>query len=327
MPTRRSPRRGSMQFWPRKRARRQYPRVRSWAQGDGFLGFAGYKAGMTHLMVKDNNPNSMTKGEDIFMPVTVIECPAIKIAGVRFYKKSQKGLVAASQILFKVDKVLGKKLKLPKKTKHKLEDVNAEDYDDLRVVVYTQPGLTNIGKKKPDIFEVAVGGADVKEKLEFLKQFVDKVITINDVFKPGEQVDIHGVSKGKGFQGTTKRYGTFIRGRKTEKAKRGIGTLGAWQPSRVQYTVPQPGKMGYHTRTEFNKWIVKVGEKPEEINPKGGFLQYGQIKNNYVLIKGGIIGPRKRLIRFNHATRPNKLIQAQAPEISYTSLESKQKHR
>lgn len=326
MPTRRSPRRGSMQFWPRKRAKRGYARVRYWPEGKGFLGFAGYKAGMTHLMINDNSPNSMTKGQDIFCPVTVIECPPMKICGLRFYKKSYKGLRAVSDVLFKVDKELGKKLKLPKKTKHKLEDINIEEYDDLHAIVYTQPKLTGIGKKKPEIFEIGIGGS-VKEKLDFVKEFIDKEIKITDVFQAGEQVDIHGVSKGKGFQGTTKRYGTFIRGRKTEKAKRGIGTLGGWKPARVQYTVPQPGKMGYHNRTEYNKWILKVGDKPEEINPKGGFLKFGMVKNPYILVKGGIIGPRKRLVRFNKPIRPNKKIVAQPPEISYVSLESKQRHR
>nr|AJS13038.1 50S ribosomal protein L3P, large subunit ribosomal protein L3 [uncultured archaeon] len=329
MATTRKPRRGSMQFWPRKRAKRVYARVRFWVKGKGFLGFAGYKVGMTHLIVKDNMPNSMTKGEDIFMPVTVIECPAIKIFSLRFYKKTQKGLNAASEILLKVDKELGRKLKLPKKSKQDLQAIEKrlEEFDDLKAVVYTQPKLTGIGKKKPDVFEVAIGGDSVKEKYDFVKQFIGKEITIKDVFKTGEQIDIHGVGKGKGFQGTTKRFGTFIRGRKTEKAKRGIATLGPWHPAHVLFTVPQPGKMGFHMRTEHNKWIVMIGEKVGDINQNGGFVNYGVIKNPYVLVKGSIIGPKKRVIRFNKATRPSKKIFDQPPEISYVSLESKQRHR
>ena len=51
-----APRHGSMQFWPRKRARRMYPRVRSWADCKDAkpLGFAGYKVGMTHVIYVDN---------------------------------------------------------------------------------------------------------------------------------------------------------------------------------------------------------------------------------------------------------------------------------
>ena len=77
MPNKRSPRKGSMQFWPRKKAKRAYARVNSFAQEKEpkLLGFAGYKAGMSHLLVEDNRKTSTTKGEDIFCPVTIIECP------------------------------------------------------------------------------------------------------------------------------------------------------------------------------------------------------------------------------------------------------------
>jgi len=330
MATTRSPRKGSLQYWPRKRAKRIYARVRSWASGQGFLGFAGYKAGMTHLIVKDNRPNSMTKGEDIFMPVTIIECPAIKIVSLRFYKKTQNVVNAVSEVFFKADKELGRKLKFPKKiSQERLNEIEKRlgEFDDLKAVVYTQPKLTGIGKKKPEVFEVAIGGNSVNEKYNFVKQFIGKEITVKDVFKQGQQVDFHCVTKGKGFQGTTKRYGTSIRGRKTEKAKRGIGTLGPWHPAHVLFTVAQPGKMGFHMRTEYNKWIIKIGEKPEEINQEGGFVNFGLIKNPYVLVKGSISGPRKRLVRFTKAIRQNKKLVEQPPEISYVSLESKQRHR
>ncbi len=94
MPTRKSPRKGSLQYWPRKRSKKALARVRSWPESKEakLLGFAGYKAGMTHLLVTDNRPNSITKGAEIFMPVTVIECPAIKVLGINFYKKTPYGL-------------------------------------------------------------------------------------------------------------------------------------------------------------------------------------------------------------------------------------------
>ena len=59
MPQTRQPRRGSMQFWPRKRARRSYARVKAWANSDKpkLLGFAGYKVGMTHIIATDSLDN------------------------------------------------------------------------------------------------------------------------------------------------------------------------------------------------------------------------------------------------------------------------------
>ena len=81
MPTTRFPRSGSMQFWPRKRARRIYARIRSWVKSDDNkpLGFAGYKVGMTHCLFLDNKKTSMTKNQEVPVPVTVIECPPLKI--------------------------------------------------------------------------------------------------------------------------------------------------------------------------------------------------------------------------------------------------------
>ena len=90
------------------------------------------------------------------------------------------------------------------------------------------------------------------------------------------------------------------------------------------YRVAHAGQMGYHNRTEFNKWIIKISDKAEEVNPKGGFLHYGNVKNEYMLVKGSIQGPAKRLIRLNLPKRPNALVPKDAPSVVYTSLESKQ---
>ncbi|MCX6707831.1 MAG: 50S ribosomal protein L3 [Candidatus Woesearchaeota archaeon] len=112
MPRTRHSRSGSMQFWPRKRARRQYPRVRCWANKKEavILGFAGYKVGMTHIMHLDNRKNSKTKGQEISSPVTIVECPPIKIISVRFYKDSgYYGLKVVKDILLSSDKELDRR--------------------------------------------------------------------------------------------------------------------------------------------------------------------------------------------------------------------------
>ena len=81
--------------------------------------------------------------------------------------------------------------------------------------------------------------------------------------------------------------------------------------------------MGYQQRTEFNKRVIKIGENPDGINPAGGFLHYGLVRNNYVLIKGSIPGPAKRLIRIRPATRMGEQT-IQTPVVEYVSLQSKQ---
>lgn len=310
-----APRRGSWQFWPRKRARKSTPRIRSWGESTEakIMGFAGYKAGMTHIEIKDN-PKSPNKDNFKMTPVTVIECPPLKVIGLRFYTKHNTSLVPFSHLLSSnVDKELVRKAKLGKSQEPK-------DFDEVRLMVHTQPKLTGFGKKKPELFEIGLGGAK-KDALELGKKYLGKDITIKDVFKEGQFLDIHGITKGKGFQGTVKRFGVIIRQHKSEKTKRGIGNLGSWTPKRVQYTVPQPGKMGYHLRTEYNKWNLKIGESPEEINPKGGFLHYGLVKNNYILLKGSIPGPAKRIVVMTTARRAHK---SYPLELRYVSKESKQ---
>ncbi|MBS3132282.1 50S ribosomal protein L3 [Candidatus Woesearchaeota archaeon] len=318
MPTTRKPRSGSMQFWPRKRAKRQYARVRSWASSKDAkaLGFAGYKVGMTHAIIADNRKNSKTKGQGISCPLTIIECPPLKVISARFYKNSDYGLKVASEVFSQSsDKELERKITLPKSIEKKFEDM--ADFDDVTIMVYTQPKLTGIGKKKPEIFEIAIGGKK-EDKAAFAKEKLGKEISLKDVFNAGQQVDIHAVTKGKGFQGPVKRFGVSIRSHKSEKTKRGPGTLGGWKAqAHFMYRVAHAGQMGYHLRTEYNKWIVRIGEKPEEINANGGFHEYGVVKNAYLLVKGSVAGAKKRLVRINTSTRPNRGIPAEAPSVQY----------
>ncbi len=321
MPQIRRPRRGSLQIWPRVRAKRIYPKIRSHLKlyPNSISSFIGYKAGMTHITFQDNFPASPTKGETVTWPITILECPPLKTYSLRFYKKTPDGLALISEIFNKkITKDLLRKIKPSKK-----ENSIPETYDEIRLLAYSQPSLTGIGKKKPEMFETLIPGEDNEEKINFAKSLFDKDIKISDFFKEGDILDVHAVTKGKGFQGTVKRYGVKILQHKSEKKKRGIGTLGSWHPAKVQFSVAQPGKMGYHTRTEYNKTLLKISDKPNEINPKGGFVNYGLIKSLYILIKGSIPGPQKRPIIISKAIRPTKK-QAKLPEIQYISLTSKQ---
>jgi large subunit ribosomal protein L3 len=301
------PRHGSMQYWPRVKAKRQYARIRSWtnASKDVLLGFMGYKAGMTHIIGIDTRKNSITKGEEIFFPVTVVECPPLKIAGIRLYKQAYGGKQAAKDIIFKVDKDLTRKIVNQKVHKEyaELDKLDANDYNDVRVLVYTQPKFAGIGKKRPELFEAALQGT-VSDKIKFVKDHHDKELLFNSFFKDGEFLDVHAVTKGKGLQGPVKRFGIAFKNHKTEKGVRRVGTLGGWSgQGHVLYRVAHPGQMGYHLRTEYNKQLLKIGTKPEEVNPKGGWPHYGLIKSTYVLVKGSIAGPQKRAILFTKPIR------------------------
>ena len=310
-----APRRGSMQFWPRKRSKHSLARVRSWANSKQAkpLGFIGYKAGMTHVLAIDNLPKALTKDEDINFASTIIDCPPMVVYGVSFYKNSKKIAQIFSQ---KTKKDLKRKIPVPKKETKKIEDI--KEFDDLRILVHSQPRLTPTGSKKPKVLEIALGGSK-DEKLAYAKEKLGQEIKVDEVFESGNSVDPHGITIGKGFQGTVKRYGVMVRSHKAEKTKRGIGNLGAWTPKRVDYRVPQPGKMGYHLRTDYNKQILKISTNPDEINPKSGLPKYGLVKNSYLLLKGSVPGPRKRALVLLHSIRPNKRMMKDAPDIKHIS--------
>ena len=143
-----------------------------------------------------------------------------------------------------------------------------------------------------------------------------------DVFEEGDFVDTHAVTKGKGFQGPMKRFGISKRSHKSEKSIRNPGSLGPWISYHYMgYRVPKAGQTGFHLRTELSKFILLISKEPEEVNPKGGFVNYGLVKSEFVLIKGSIPGPKKRLIRLTPSWRKTK---EEAPQVSRISKKSKQ---
>ncbi len=316
------PHRGSLAYWPRVRAKRQFPRVHWKAiKNEGFAGFPVYKVGMTHVIVIDNIKNSPTKGKKVLTPVTIVEAPPFKVIGVRFYKKTPYGKITVGDIIIrKVDKYFKRKLPAPKKEPKNFDDF--KDYDDLTLIVQTQPHLIKL-KKTPEIFEIGLGGS-IDEKVSFAESHLNKEVKVNEVLKEGEQVDVIGVTTGKGTQGSVKRFGVTIRQHKSEKTKRGAGTLAPEQPKKVAWQVPQFGQMGYHSRVEFNKWILRIDSNPNEINVKGGYKGYGFVSGDYLIIKGSIIGPSKRMVILRKAIRPNPRLPAVPPQIKYVSLTSKQ---
>jgi large subunit ribosomal protein L3 len=282
---------------------------------------------MTHAFVVDKRAKSTTSGMELQTPVTVIEVPPMKIAAVRFYENTIVGLKTAGEVWAQdVDALLSKRLNVPKNhTEASFERYEKLDVEDVRVIAYTQPKLVSgVPKKVPEIMELRIGGGTIPERIAYAKGILGKEVTINDFAAEGAFVDVIAVTKGKGFQGVTKRWGVKLLSHRNSKHRRGIGNLGPKRPGYVRSTVPQAGQLGYHQRTEFNKKVVKVGTEGAEINPKGGFLNYGEVRNTYVLVHGSVPGPTKRLVRFRDAARVPKKADTAVPEVTYVSTESKQ---
>ncbi len=304
MPTNRRPRRGSLQFAPRKRAAKLLPSV-NWkpvsSKEKGLLGFIVYKAGMTTAYVKDTTPKVMSSGKQIAIPVTILEAPNMKIFSIRFY---YNGLVT-KEVIVSNDKELKKKLKVPKTLKN-IETESPERYDDIRAIVYTLAKTTSI-KKSPDFAELAVQGDSPEEKLQLLKSLIGKEISPFDTIK-FNLADVRGVTKGKGIQGPIKRFGAKLRFHKTEKGQRKVGSIGPWHPAHVSFRTPMAGQMGTFTRIIHNVRILSMGRISEKnINPSAGFSNYGKLKTSYIILSGSVPGPAKRQTLLTPAFRPSKL--------------------
>jgi len=334
MPKHNKPNRGSMAFSPRKRARSETPHISSWAAVEGddpkILGFAGYKVGMSHIMAVDYRKKSTTAGQEIRMPVTIVEIPPMKVIGARGYIQDTYGLRTLTEAWEKkIDKDLERTLPIPKghNAKEAWKKMSDNDLEEIRLLVHTQPRMvTGIPKKRPEIMEMAVGGGSLDAQIEYAKEMMGKEFTMSDFTQDGEMLDAIAVTTGYGFQGHVKRWGVKLLTHKNSKHRRMIGNLGPFSPGYVVSTVPQAGQTGYHQRTEYNKRLLKIGDNPDEINPKGGFLNYGLIRGNYALLHGSLPGPSKRLIRFRKAVRfhGKKTEAIVAPEITMISQESQQ---
>jgi large subunit ribosomal protein L3 len=327
-----APKRGSISYLPKGRAAHAYGRIRYWPNvktGPALLGFMGYKAGMTHIYMVEDKQGSPDFGKEVAKPATVIDTPPTTICAVRAYTRTPYGLKTLTETWMKNPPKDINRLTTPPNNPdpenglRKIEQ-NLEKITEFRVLAATQPRLTGVPKKKPELLEIKVDGATIKDQLEYVKKLLGKTVSLTEVFKEGQYLDVIAVSKGKGIQGVIKRWGVKIRDRKSRKMKRGVATLGAWSPSRVLYTVPRAGQMGYHQRVEHNKRVLKIGTNGADITPKGGFLRYGPVKGTYVLLNGSVPGATKRLIRLRAPARPPRRIPEAPPKIVEISLESPQ---
>ena len=330
-----APRHGSLAYLPRKRAGHLLARIRFWPRIESetprLLGFTGFKAGMTHVFAIEDRKRSPDFGKEVIRPSTVVETPPILICGMKVYAKDVYGLKALTEAWMKEPPAdLERVFTLPEnfKTEEALKKIEESlpRIAKIRVVAVTQPKQASLPKKKPDIAEIEVGGGTVQQQFEYAKSLLGKTVTPEEIFKEGQYIDIASVSTGKGFQGPVKRWGVTILQAKGRKTKRGVATLGPWNPHHVMYSVARAGQMGYHQRTEYNKRILKIGKDGKEITPKGGFLRYGIIRGPYMLLEGSIAGTEKRPVRLRYPARPPRTVAEEPPQITHVSLESPQGH-
>jgi len=328
MPRVRSPKRGSRSFSPRKRARSIKGRITYWPEVNGsptLLAFAGYKAGMTHVFLIEDRQNSPDFGNEMKNAATVIDTPPMRIVGVRAYEKTYEGLKALTETWMSdlpVDILRTVKTRTGGNPENGFKNMAAKKdrIAQLRVIAGTQPRLTSVTVPLALEFSVYIGhlrrfGGIFRSSNSFPK--LDKPI-----FDSGESLDVIGITTGRGFQGPVKRWGVRILQRKARKTKRGVASIGPWKPRRVMPGVPRAGQMGFHQRTEYNKRVILMGSDSERVTPKEGFNRYGEVRGDYLLVKGSVMGPSKRLIKLRKAIRRPKY-PSEPPQVTYINTEFK----
>jgi large subunit ribosomal protein L3 len=289
------------------------------------VGFAGYKAGMTHLFYVEDSRRVPEYGKEVKAPATVIDTPPMLVVAVRVYEKTHDGLQAVSEAwMANQPRDLHRRISFATDPRpdERLAEIE-KDLDrvaEIRVIAATQPREASVSKKAPDLMEIPVSGGSMEERFRYAKGLLGQTVTVQDVFEPGEGIDVVGVTKGKGFQGPVKRWGIRILSRKSRKSKRAVASIGPWVPRGVMPQVPRAGQMGFHNRTEYNKRIMLMGEDVDRVNPKGGFKNYGFVKGDYLLLKGSVMGSSKRLIKLRKTVRKISYPE-EPPQITYLHTE------
>jgi len=330
-----APRHGSLGFLPRKRAANIRGRVKSFPKDDKtkpchLTAFLGYKAGMSTIVRDLDRPGSKMHKREIVEAVTVVDTPPVVVVGVVGYVETPRGLrslttVWAEHLSDEIKRRFYKNWYKSKKkafTKYaaKYANQNGEQIERelarikkyatvVRVLVHTQVKKTPLAQKKAHLAEIQVNGGSISDKVDFAKEHFEKTVSVDSVVEQNENIDVIAVTAGHGFEGVTHRWGTKKLPRKTHRGLRKVACIGAWHPAHVMWTVARAGQRGYHSRTSINHKVYRVGKGDDEANaatefdrtkktitPLGGFVRYGEIKNDFVILKGSIPGTKKRVV-------------------------------
>jgi len=330
-----APRHGSLAFLPRKRSSRAIGKIKAFPKDDPskephFTGFVAWKAGMTHVLRKlDGRPGSPLQKKEIINAVTILDCPDMIVAGIVGYKQTPFGLKATRGVW--ANALKDEFLRCHYKNWHKcarrkfsvrkpedqleaLEGLKKANNVVIRAVCYGERCPIK-KRKKTWIKEFQINGGTIEQKIDFVWNLLEKTVSIEDVFEVAENIDTIAVTKGRGMEGVTHRWGVTRLPRKTHRGLRKVACIGAWHPARVSYAVARVGQNGYHHRTEINKKIFHIGKNAEiqcksgdltkkSINPMGGFVHYGTVRDKYLMIKGSCPGLRKRPITLRKILQP-----------------------
>lgn len=357
-----SPRHGSLGFLPKKRCKRNKGKIKAFPSESQLAichltASIGYKVGMTHVVREIDKPGSKLHKKDVVEAVTVLETPSIIIAGLIGYTATPRGLRAfktiwSNNLCSQFKRNFYKNWYKSKKkafSKYKNE-TNLFETDNkyreikkvcvsIRCIGYTNIKTTNLKKKRGDIIEIQINGGTVEKKITFCSNLLGKQIGIDNIFKQNENIDVIGITKGKGVCGVVKRWGVTKLPRKTRRGTRKVACVGSWHPSRVSFKIPRAGQLGHHHRTQLNFKIFKIGKSIDKcsgstdldiikktITPMGGFPRYGIVKSDFVILKGCCVGCKKSPITMRKRIHMTPQIEFENVNLKFIDTSSKWGH-
>lgn len=314
------PRRGSLAYLPRGRAKSMEARIRmhGWPQvpdGPRLAGHCGFKAGCVQLVTIDDREHAPNHGKQLVVLGTVLATPPVTVLGMRGYSRDTHGLHAAFDVFAQeLPRHISKQVS-PKGTGIGDAEGMLGRVREVFAVLAVSPRSAGLDQKKPYIFEMPVAGGTVRERFEHARDLLGREVRFGDVFEAGAGVDVAAITKGKGWQGVIRRYGAKRKQHKSRKTVRELGSLGPISPQYIMYTVPRAGQTGFHQRIEYGKRVMRVGDGGEDgVTPPGGYKHFGVVGGDYVILKGSVPGANRRLVKMRMPVR-NAPARPQKPNI------------
>ncbi|KAH0517318.1 60S ribosomal protein L3 [Microtus ochrogaster] len=261
---------------------------------------------MTHIVREVDRPGSKVNKKEVVEAVTIVETPPMVVVGIVGYVETPRGLrtfktVFAEHISDECKRRFyknwhkSKKKAFTKYCKKWQDDMGKKqlekDFNSMKkycqvicIIAHTQMRLLPLRQKKAHLMEIQLNGGTVAEKLDWARERLEQQVPVNQVFGQDEMIDVIGVTKGKGYK--------------------------------VAFSVARSGQKGYHHRTEINKKIYKIGQgylikdgkliknnastdydlSDKSINPLGGFVHHGEVANDFITLKGCVVGSKKQVL-------------------------------
>jgi len=331
-----TPRRGSLAFYPRARHQVLVPRIRNWTtrgvDRPTLGGFPLFKVGMVQVVTLDDREKTPNFGKPMFNPATVMSAPTMTVYGFRGYgRKNGIDFALVNVFANNLSEEIRERLAFTKDSKDSaFYDVSLKKAESLlpqiekfAAIVGVTPSDTGLANGNPQIQEVDIVGGNPKSQFEYLKGVIGNAVKAGDYFKPGTFIDTIAITKGKGFEGVITRFGVKRKQHKSRKTVREVGVISPWHPATVMYTVPRAGQMGFHQRIDKNKRILAVSNAQQNpITPSGGFPHFGDVRGDYVIVRGSVPGPIKRLVDMRLPLYPRRQ-KVQVPKIVEINIAGK----